>query len=183
MVPRFLAKALNCRLVREPGEAARVVEELPHRRSPSSSQKTRESLLDLVVESEAALADELEHDGRDERLRNARNAETISEAHSAPRFERRCARSKAPRAGPVAHERDDARRALRAHVLEHRLDVRLQGPYGSLIVACTAAGEQCEQHGRRCEAAPIQRQDVKGAVAMSGAAGQIPRLCGRCPST
>src|SRR5918995_2799591 len=108
MVPRFLAKALNCRLVREPGEAARVVEELPHRRSSSSSQKTRESLLDLVVESEAALADELEHDGRDERLRDARDAKAISNAHGALWLERRCARREAPRAGPVADERDHA---------------------------------------------------------------------------
>jgi hypothetical protein len=98
-------------------------------------------LLDPVVESHAALADELEHDSRDERLRHARNAEAISNAHGTPRLERRRTHGPPPRAGPVAHERDYARRALRAHLLEHRLDVRPRDSRGSLVLAPATTDE------------------------------------------
>ena len=62
-------------------QAASMAEQLADGDVPAVRNQTWQPALDAVVERELPLADQLEDDGRDERLRDAADPKTIADAH------------------------------------------------------------------------------------------------------
>ena len=92
-----------------------MVEQLADRDRPAVRDEPRQPFLDRVIEAEPPLADELESDRGNERLRNAPDPEAIGRAQRDARC--RLPRPVATRRAPPAFGRRERPRALLADEL------------------------------------------------------------------